>query len=220
MSQITPADGGFKNYHNYFVPEEFVKRDPETKSLRLRDGQRGVLASEDFIAGLHTGSHEEVGDASNLIMYKCGMEWGLQDMKRFAERMRHEFGGGKHDIWSMNKKFVMESWWWPLTLEGWGGWTIDYSFAKQDMTFVTIRNSAVAKSMEQVGKPVCHMYAGMFAGVFSFFDKKERDCIEVQCYSMGNDCCKFLVGNKEKVNAAEFWRREGANANEILEKIA
>jgi predicted hydrocarbon binding protein len=220
MSQITPADGGFKNYHNYFVPEEFVKRDPETKSLRLRDGQRGVLASEDFIAGLHTGSHEEVGDASNLIMYKCGLEWGLQDMKRFAERMRHEFGGGKHDIWSMNKKFVMESWWWPLTLEGWGGWTIDYSFAKQDMTFVTIRNSAVAKSMEQVGKPVCHMYAGMFAGVFSFFDKKERDCIEVQCYSMGNDCCKFLVGNKEKVNAAEFWRREGANANEILEKIA
>jgi predicted hydrocarbon binding protein len=220
MSQITPADGGFKNYHNYFVPEEFVKRDPETKSLRLRDGQRGVLASEDFIAGLHTGSHEEVGDASNLIMYKCGMEWGLQDMKRFADRMRHEFGGGKHDIWSMNKKFVMESWWWPLTLEGWGGWTIDYSFAKQDMTFVTIRNSAVAKSMEQVGKPVCHMYAGMFAGVFSFFDKKERDCIEVQCYSMGNDCCKFLVGNKEKVNAAEFWRREGANANEILEKIA
>jgi predicted hydrocarbon binding protein len=220
MSQITPADGGFKNYHNYFVPEEFVKRDPETKSLRLRDGQRGVLASEDFIAGLHTGSHEEVGDASNLIMYKCGLEWGLQDMKRFADRMRHEFGGGKHDIWSMNKKFVMESWWWPLTLEGWGGWTIDYSFAKQDMTFVTIRNSAVAKSMEQVGKPVCHMYAGMFAGVFSFFDKKERDCIEVQCYSMGNDCCKFLVGQKEKVNAAEFWRREGANANEILEKIA
>jgi hypothetical protein len=37
---------------------------------------------------------------------------------------------------------------------------------------------------------------------------------------MGNDCCKFLVGQKEKVNAAEFWRREGANANEILEKIA
>jgi predicted hydrocarbon binding protein len=220
MSQITPADGGFKNNHNYFVPEEFVKRDPETKSLRLRDGQRGVLASEDFIAGLHTGSHEEAGDASNLIMYKCGLEWGLQDMKRFSDRMRHEFGGGKHDIWSMNKKFVMESWWWPLTLEGWGGWTIDYSFEKQDMTFVTVRNSAVAKSMEQVGKPVCHMYAGMFAGVFSFFDKKERDCIEVQCYSMGNDCCKFLVGQKEKVNAAEFWRREGANANEILEKIA
>lgn len=220
MSQITPADGGYKNKHNYFVPEEFLKRDPDTGTLLLRDGQRGVLASEDFIAGLHSGSHDEVGDAANLIMYKCGYQWGLEDMKRFSDRMRHEFGGGKTDIWNMNKKFVLESWWWPLTLEGWGGWSIDFSFEKQEMTFLTIRNSAVAKSMEQVGKPVCHMYAGMFAGVFTYYDKIERDCIEVQCYSMGNDCCKFLIGKKEKVNAAEFWRREGANADEILAKIA
>ncbi|MBL8149583.1 MAG: 4-vinyl reductase [Blastocatellia bacterium] len=216
---ITPADGGFKNYHNYFTPEEFVKRDPQTQNLYLRDGQRAVYASEDFISGLHAGLHQEVDDAANLIMYKCGYEWGVNDMNRFANRMRHEFGGGKTDIWNMNRKFVMESWWWPLTVEGWGSWTIDFGFEKQGMCFVTIYNSAVAKSMEQVGKPVCHMYAGMFAGVFSVFDKQERDCIEVQCYAMGNDCCKFLIGTKEKVNAAEFWRREGANAQEILEKV-
>lgn len=220
MSQITPADGGYKSYHNYYVPEEFYKRDPKSQNLYLRDGQRGVLATEDFITGLHTGLTEEVGDASNTIMYKCGYEWGLEDMKRFSTRMRHEFGGGKVDIWEMNPKFVMESWWWPLTLEGWGGWTIDYGFQKQGMLFVTIYNSAVAKSMEQVGKPVCHMYAGMFAGVFTFFDKSPRSAIEVQCYSMGNDCCKFLIGTEDRVNAAEFWRREGATADEIRNKLA
>jgi len=217
---VTPEIGGYKNYHNYYVPEEFVKRDPETKNLYLRDGQRAVYASEDFIAGLHNGMAHEVGDASNLIMYKCGYEWGVNDARRFAERMRHEYGGGKTDIWQMNRMFVMESWWWPLTVEGWGGWTIDFSFENQAMTFVTIRNSAVAKSMEQIGRPVCNMYAGMFAGFFSVYDRVERDSIEVQCYAMGNDDCKFLVGQKEKVNAAEFWRREGAEANEILEKLA
>jgi predicted hydrocarbon binding protein len=217
---ITPSDGGMKNYHNYFVPEEFVKRDPQTDSLYLRDGQRAVYASEDFVSGLHTGLHEEVDDASNLIMYKCGLEWGINDMKRFSNRMRHEFGGGKTDIWKMNRKFVWESWWWPLAVEGWGSWTIDFSFDKQTMAFVTIRNSAVAKSMEQVGKPVCHMYAGLFAGAFSVFEREERDSIEVQCYAMGNDCCKFLVGKKERVNAVEFWRREGANADEIASRLA
>ena len=216
---ITPANGGYKGYHNYYVPEEFVKRDPQTGSLHLRDGQRAIYASEDFVVGLHSGLHEEVGDAANTIMYKCGFEWGLQDMKRFAERMRHEFGGGKTEIWDMNPMFVMESWWWPLTVEGWGSWTLDFGFKEQGMTFVTIRNSAVARSMEQVGKPVCHMYAGMFAGVFSYFQKTERNAIEVQCYSMGNDCCKFLVGGEDRVNAAEFWRREGANADEILAKL-
>jgi predicted hydrocarbon binding protein len=217
---ITPADGGFKNYHNYYVADEFIKRDPETQSIYLRDGQRAVIASEDFITGLHSGLHEEVDDASNLIMYKCGYEWGINDMKRYAHRMRHEFGGGKTEIWQMNKKFVLESWWWPLTLEGWGAWSIDFGFEKQGMTFITIKNSAVAKSMEQVGKPVCHMYAGMFAGVFSVFDRDERDSIEVQCYAMGNDCCKFLIGTKDKVNAAEFWRREGGTASEIAERLA
>jgi hypothetical protein len=36
---------------------------------------------------------------------------------------------------------------------------------------------------------------------------------------MGNDCCKFIIGSQKKVNAAEFWRREGASAKEIMEKL-
>jgi predicted hydrocarbon binding protein len=217
---ITPADGGLRNPHNYLNQEDFIKRDIENGRIYLRDGQRAVYASEDFISGLHTGLHEEVDDAANLIMYKCGLEWGVNDMRRYAQRMRHEFGGGKTDIWAMNRKFVMETWWWPLAVEGWGAWNIDFNFEKQGMTFITIHNSAVAKSMERVGKPVCHMYAGMFAGAMSVFDREEKDSIEIQCYAMDNDCCKFLVGKPDRVNAAEFWRKEGANAQEILEKIA
>lgn len=216
---IHPADGGIKNSHTYLQLEEFVSRDEEPHKLYLRDGQRAVYASEDFVASLHMGLHEEVDDAANLIMYRCGYQWGVQDMKRYANRMRQEYGGGKTEIWQMNRKFVWESWWWPLTVEGWGGWTLDLGYEKQEMVFATIHNSAVAKSMERVGKPVCHMYAGMFAGAFSVYEREERDCIEIQCYAMDNDCCKFLIGKKKRVNAAEFWRREGANATEILEKV-
>jgi len=216
---INPNDGGFKGYHNYYMPDEYFRKDGDEGSIYLRDGQRASEVSEDFIVGLHAGLEEDVGDASNLIMYKCGIDWGLQDMKRFNNRMRHEFGGGKLDVWQMNKRFVFESWWWPLTVQGWGGWTLDLSFESRDMTFVEIRNSAVARSMEQVGKPVCHLYAGMFAGVFSYFEREERQSIEVQCYSMGNDRCKFMIGKEKQVNAAEFWRQEGANAEEIRNKF-
>lgn len=83
---INVADGGIKNYHNYFVPEDFLSRDSRTRTIRLRDGQRGVYASEDFITSLHAGLDEEVGDASSLVMYKNGYEWGVSDMKRFAEK--------------------------------------------------------------------------------------------------------------------------------------
>ncbi len=217
---INPNDGGFKGYHNYFTREEFFRRNPAEGMIHLRDGQRTAAVTEDFINGLHHGLEEDVGDASNLIMYKCGFEWGLQDMKRFNSRMRQEFGGGKLDIWQMNPKFIFESWWWPLTVEGWGAWTLDFSFKAKEVTFVEIRNSAVAYSMEKVGKPVCHLYAGLFAGVMSFYERAERQAIEVQCYAMGNDCCKFMIGPPKQVNAAEFWRQEGGTAEDIRAKLS
>jgi hypothetical protein len=36
---------------------------------------------------------------------------------------------------------------------------------------------------------------------------------------MGNDACKFLVGPKDRINAAEFWRQEGATAGEIMSNL-
>jgi hypothetical protein len=215
---ISVENGGFKTYHNYYHPDEFYRHEMEHGAIYIRDGQQRVArVTEDFVNGLQLGVEEEVGQGNGgLLMYKCGHEWGAQDMKRFNDRMRQEFGGGKLDIWQMNKRFVFETWWWPLTIEGFGGWTLDLSFSNQGLTVVEIRNSAVAHAMKIVGKPVCHLYAGLFAGVFSVYEREEKQCIEVQCYSMGNDVCKFMVGNEKQVNAAEFWRQEGATASEIL----
>ncbi len=213
---IHPLEGGYKGYHNYYHPDEFFRRDEQSGAIYLRDGQRAAKVTESFINGLHLGIEEEVGSVSALLMYKCGQEWGQQDMKRFNNRMRQEFGGGKLDIWQMNKRFVFECWWWPLTVEGFGGWSLDMSFVKRGLTVVELRNSAVAHAMKIVGKPVCHMYAGLFAGVFSVYEREERQSIEVQCYSMGNDVCKFIIGDQKHVNAADFWRQQGATAGEIL----
>jgi hypothetical protein len=216
---IQVQEGGYvkNNHHNYYHPDEFFRTNHLQGTLHLYDGQRAAKVNESFINGLHLGIEEEVGEnASSLMMYRCGQKWAEQDMKRFNDRMRHEFGGGKQDIWHMNMRFVFETWWWPLTIEGYGGWKLDLSFRNKNLTVVELTNSAVAQSMALAGKPVCHLYAGLFAGAFSFYDKTERECIEVQCYSMGNDRCKFLIGDKKQVNAADFWRREGANAADIL----
>ena len=217
---IDPVLGGVQGFHNYYTPDEFFRHDPAEGSIYLRDGQRAAKISEAFINGLHSGIEEEVGSSSGLLMYRCGQEWARTDMQRFAARMRQEFGGGKLDIWQMNPAFVWECWWWPLAIAGYGGWTLDLSFADKEITMIEIRNSAVARSMKMVGRPVCHMYAGLFAGAFSFFHRKELQSIEVQCYAMGNDVCKFLVGDERRVNAAEFWREEGASAQTIRENLS
>ena len=47
----------------------------------------------------------------------------------------------------------------------------------------------------------------------------EMSGIEIQCYSMGESFCKFLIGSSKRINAAQFWVREGANATEIIDRL-
>jgi len=219
MTLITTAQGGPKfARHNYYRIEDFFRNDPQAGTVRTYDGGRVAHVSEDFVAGLQAGMEEEVGDAAGLILYKAGYQWGMEDMKTFDSRMSAEFGGGKISEWHMN--FVLETWWWPLTAQGWGTWGYDFSQRKQGMIFLDLFDSAVAKSLERVGKPVCYIYAGMFGAMMSYLAKKELNCIEIQCYGAGEDYCKFLIGPEKRVDAAKFWVQEGARAGEILQKLS
>jgi hypothetical protein len=179
--------------------------------------KRAVLVNEDFIVGLQKGLEKEVDDVAPIIMYKCGYQWGLEDMKNFDTRFAQEFEWTT--MRKMNTEMVLETWWWPLQVAGWGAWGFDFSHKKQGLIFVDLYNSAIAQSIGNVGKVVCHFYAGLFAGVFTYLTQKELNGIEIQCYSMGESYCKFLLGSEKKVNAADFWVQEGAKAEEILAKV-
>jgi uncharacterized protein len=85
--------------------------------------------------------------------------------------------------------------------------------------YVDLFDSAVAKSLGYMGKPVCHLYSGLLAGFFSVAFKQNLCSTEIQCYAMGNDFCRFLVGSEDRIQAAEFWISSGANANEIADRF-
>lgn len=203
--------------HNYYNREDFFKFAVNEGTVHTRNGLRAFLASEDFIVGIHQGLEEEVGDAAAMIFYKCGFNWGMNDMKTFVPLVENEFG---KKLSEMNANFFLETWWWPLQAEGWGSWKVDTTQRKQGMIFIDLFDSAVAKSLGTVGKPVCHVYAGMFAGVFTYLTQRDLSGIEVQCYAMGEDFCKFIVGSGKRIDAAEFWLREGASAREIIEQLS
>lgn len=208
--------GTVSSNHNYYTLEDYYDKSGKGTILD-RYRKRAVFVNEDFIVGLQKGLEQEVDDVAPVIMYKCGYEWGLQDMKNFDTRFAQEFEWTT--MRKMNTEMVLETWWWPFQVNGWGAWTFDFSHKKQGLIFVDLYNSAIAQSIGNVGKVVCHFYAGLFAGVFTYLSQKELSGIEIQCYSMGESYCKFLMGAEKKVNAAEFWVQEGASAGEILSKV-
>lgn len=220
MIQMTAEEviiGPQPKKHNYYNREDFFKFAVQQGTVHTWSGLRTFLATEDFVVGLQQGLEEEVGEASAMIMYKAGFRWGLEDMKSFVPIIEAEFGKKLNE---MNANFFLETWWWPLQAEGWGSWKVNTSQRKQGMIFIDLFDSAVAKSLGNVGKPVCHVYAGMFAGVFTYLTQRDLSGIEVQCYAMGEDFCKFIIGSGNRIDAAEFWLREGASATEIIEKIS
>ncbi|MBD2306646.1 4-vinyl reductase [Chroococcidiopsis sp. FACHB-1243] len=202
--------------HNHYSFDDYFQFQPNTGIVTDWHDQRHLFATEDFIVGLIEGLEEEVGSASTVLMYNIGFEWGTRDAKFFQQWFEQEYGKNVKEV---NSLYMLEAWWWPFTAQGWGNWEVDMSDHKNGFMFVNIFDSAVARTLGDVGKPVCHIYAGLFAGFFSDLVKKTLSCIEIQCYSMGETYCKFLLGTKDRIDAAAFWHNEGATARDIEKRL-
>ena len=202
--------------HNHYGFRDFFQFDPERGVILDWNDCQNVLTSEDFIIGLQEGLEEEVGDASAAIMYTIGQEWGQRDAFFFEKWFEKEFD---RNIRQTNLLFLLETWWWPFTSQGWGRWEVDLEDRKQGFMFINLFDSAVARTLGDVGKPVCFLYAGLFAGFFTELVKKQLSCIEIQCYSMGETYCKFLLGGQDRIDAAAFWQNEGATARDIEKRL-
>lgn len=206
----------YPNKHDHYSFEDFFSFQPETGIVTDWHESRNLFTSEDFIIGLIEGLEEEVGSASSVVMYSIGYQWGTRDAKFFRRWFEKEY---EKKVGNANTKFMLEAWWWPFTAQGWGNWEVDMSEHKNGFMFVNIFDSAVARTLGDVGKPVCHIYAGLFAGFFSDIVNKPLSCIEIQCYSMGETFCKFLLGRKDRIDAATFWHNEGATARDIEKRL-
>lgn len=206
----------YPDKHNHYSFDDFFQFNPERGTLANWYGSQNFLTSEDFILGLIEGLEEEVGDASAAVMYTIGCEWGKIDSLAFEKWFEQEYGRG---IRQANLMFLLETWWWPFTSQGWGRWDVDLSDRQQGFMFINLYDSALARTLGDVGKPVCHIYAGLFAGFFTELVKKQLSCIEIQCYSMGENFCKFLIGGQDRINAAAFWLNEGATAKDIAQRL-
>lgn len=202
--------------HDHYSFEDFFHFQPNKGAVTDWNEARNVFTSEDFIIGLIEGLEEEVGSASGVVMYSIGYEWGIRDAKFFEQWFEKEY---EKNIRELNSMFVLEAWWWPFIAQGWGNWEVNMTEQKNGFMFVNIFDSAVARTLGDVGKPVCHIYAGLFAGFFSNLVKQSLSCIEIQCYSMGETYCKFLLGKQDRIDAATFWHNEGATARDIEKRL-
>lgn len=216
LDHQTPAKIRNPKKHSHYSFKDFFQFEADKGTIVDWNDAQNILATEDFIIGLVEGLEEEVGEASAAIMYTIGCEWGQKDAFFFEKWFEKEFD---RPVRQASLMFLLETWWWPFTAQGWGRWEVDMSDRRQGFMFINLFDSALARTLGDIGKPVCHLYAGLFSGFFTEMVKKQLGCIEIQCYSMGETYCKFLLGGQERIDAASFWLNEGATAKDIEKRL-
>lgn len=216
VSEYLLLKNKYPDRHHHYRLEDFFTFQSQQGSIIDWNESRNILATEDFIVALIQGLDQEVGSASSVLMYNIGKVWGEKDFVLFKQWFEAEYG---RSISQCQLAFVLEAWWWPFTSQGWGNWEVDLEDQANGFLFISIFDSAVARTLGDIGKPVCHIYAGLFAGFFSSLVQQDLSCIEIQCYAMGETYCKFLLGKQERIDAAAFWQTEGATVQDIEQRL-
>ena len=213
---LHPLKQKYPDRHCHYSREDFFSFQSQSGTVIDWNDSKTIFAGEGFITSLIEGLEEQVGEASSIVMYSIGKEWGKRDFHHFQKWFELEY---PYTLSEVPIARLLEAWWWSFDSQGWGSWNVDLSNQKNGFLFISIFDSAVARTLGDIGKPVCHIYAGLFAGFFSEMVKKPLSCIEIQCYSMGESYCKFLLGKEDRINAAHFWQNEGATAKDIEKRL-
>ena len=201
--------------------EEFIHPLLPEGTLRLPDGQRAAVLPGIFLPQLAADLFAPLGDHTRHALYKFGYEWALQDMVRISRQVADEFGGGADlDLWQMDAKFVLDRWWQPRHATGWGALTLDLSSLSRSFAFFELHHSVVASHSPGATQPTCHLYAGLFAGALSFFERVERHAIEFQCAALGAPTCRFAVGPGPQMDEVESWRQQQVAPDDIRRRLA
>jgi predicted hydrocarbon binding protein len=203
--------------HNYYADEDFFRPDPAACATRDAYGRRVVRVAGEFLAALAGALGQESGDRAGEILYQLGARWGAADMRALAARVPGEFG--VDGVGQLNFSVLLETWRWPLTAAGWGTWRYDLSRVRQGLPLIDLFGSATAAALGPSARPVCHLYAGLFAAGFGHLAGRELAGVELQCAAAGADRCRILVAAPARAAAAAQLRDEGVSADAILERL-
>ena len=204
--------------HNHFSAAEFFRFDPARGAVQNIYGQRLLRMTTSFARALTATLEREFGAGpAGELLYRTGFAWGAADMQAFAERVRQEY---EVEFEKMGMGAMLESWWWPLRAAGWGVWRYDFRHARNGLILVDLEEGLLAHARSDADRPICHLYAGLFAAAFSHLAHRDLGGMELSCTAAGGGRCQFLIATAKRIEAATAWRDEGISVEEIMKRLA
>lgn len=180
-------------------------------------GRRTLVAPVGWLQIWRDAIAQETGDAADEILSAIGSAWGAADMAAFIGRASDEFG---EELSKIHMAVALQTWWWPFNTAGWGVARFDYGRPGQKWIRVDVGESACARAARTGQRPVCHLYAGLFAGALGRLTGRKLTGVEVRCRACDGGDCRFLVTTETRAAAMRELRAAGVQADEIESRLA
>lgn len=148
------------------------------------------------------------------------MQKGMIDANGFEKAYERIYLGAKKGSHEYNSKFIAKhgfsdmrktiNWQKKIVMfSGWGNIDIAEIDFKKSEFVARFKNSPFPEMYGKSKYPVDIIVAGFIAGAFKANMKKDIDCVETKCVALGNSCCEFVVGPRDKMKKtkAEMWKK-------------
>lgn len=183
----------------------------------IRDDRqnRMIWIPEDLIQAIHVTVKQQMKGVASQTLYNFGRYWGERFFKHVEERILNSRPNVKRIQEVSVRDFikVCDALWADL---GWGHFELVQAHGQ---IFVNLYNSPYAQVVDQTNENVDHMFAGMFAGIFSELSGPRLECVEIMCYANGYDYCRFIQGSEQVVDVIKTWQAQGATYEDIIQRI-
>lgn len=192
---------------------ELLQRESDRGIVSVPDLGRVALFSATAVRELHRAILEVHPETAPDVLYRIGFEWALESMVSFSA---HRPEAAAREIAS--PALLLLDWWEGFRKTGWGA-LARAEVVAPGMALMDLDQGAVGPALGRSDDPVCHLYAGLFAGALSFLAKSECHGVEVQCRATGADICRFVIGPANTVDQVETWRQQGVSPAQIVDRV-
>jgi predicted hydrocarbon binding protein len=208
--------GNTKTRGNYFAEANCFHTNVRRGVTHNRSGTRIIALSEDFLRGLRAAVIDECGPAADTVFRTCGRRYGELFAKRFEKEMTEFYGQKPHDfIFALFNACLVEL----FNHHGWGLLRMDFSRHDRGVVIITLDNAIMADLIRQAERPTDTLFAGIFAGFFSYLSGQELDCVQTACKAKGDPTSRFVVGLAPRLKTALEGVAQGLSHDALLPQI-
>jgi predicted hydrocarbon binding protein len=198
----------------YFLRDDYIKGSPFEGTLKTNMGQRVIVLPEELLQGLHNAIVHETGRAWGVVAYTCGRKWGERLVKSWQKEWTHYY---QQEVLSAD--FIYFEQWAraAFSFYGWGELELDFSLQDQGVVQCYLKGSVLARLLGDLeDKRVCHIFAGMFAAMFTRLAGRELDALEIACSRSGAERCRFVVALPEFIERARKAQLDDQDVDAVM----